>query len=428
MLICCRVFVVAPCPTKQKINVMPVLSFLDFTEPGFSTKSEAVKKARANHWCARTPLGLAILTHEHVGRLLRDRRLRQGSYAWPKSQNASGSFAEFWQRSIISLEGPKHKTIRGLAIKALSEEFVLSLVPQFDEIAIDLCRSLSTKGQCEFQNDFAMPFSGRAICALLNLPQSNWTAVAGDASTLGLAMGLHYKKHEAKINAACDRLTAIAERLIERTKANRSETDLVGRLISFNDPLKYVSHQDLIDIIVIMIFGGVDTTRSQLGFLMALFVSYPEQWADLRKDLNLVPNAIEEAIRAWPTTTWVTRETIEGFEFDGVWFPEGITLHLLVHSSAKDPELGYVADFDIHARQKRHHGFGGGAHHCLGHFVARTDMACALRHLAKALIAFDINGRSVYLPDSGNTSPELLPLKYTFDANFETALEKILSL
>ena len=91
--------------------------------------------------------------------------------------------------------------------------------------------------------------------------------------------------------------------------ANRSETGLVGRLISFNDPIKDVSHQDLIDLLVITIFGGVDTTRSQLGFLMALFARYPDQWVDLRRDLTLVPNAVEEAIRAWHTTSCATRET-----------------------------------------------------------------------------------------------------------------------
>ena len=122
--------------------------------------------------------------------------------------------------------------------------------------------------------------------------------------------------------------------------ANRSETGLVGRLISLNDPIKDVSRQDLIDLLVITIFGGVDTTRSQLGFLMALFALYPDQWVDLRRDLTLVPNAIEEAICAWPTTTWATREVTEAFECDGVLFPKGITVHLLVHSSAKDPALG----------------------------------------------------------------------------------------
>ena len=105
-------------------------------------------------------------------------------------------------------------------------------------------------------------------------------------------------------------------------------------------------------------------------FLMALFALYPEQLVDLRRDLNLVPNTIEEAIGAWPTTSWSTRETTEAFEYDGVLSPKGITVHLLVHSSGKDPALGQVAEFDIHARQKRHHGFGSGAHHCSGHFVA----------------------------------------------------------
>ena len=83
-------------------------------------------------------------------------------------------------------------------------------MPKFDKIVIELCQSLSVRGQCEFQNDFAMLLSGRAICALLELPLNDWKAVAGDTSTMGLATGLHYKKYEAKKNSACDRLTALA--------------------------------------------------------------------------------------------------------------------------------------------------------------------------------------------------------------------------
>ena len=63
----------------------PELCYLDFEKEGFSTKSEDVKAAR-EHWCARTPYGYAVLSHHHVGHLLRDKRLRQGSYAWPEKQ------------------------------------------------------------------------------------------------------------------------------------------------------------------------------------------------------------------------------------------------------------------------------------------------------------------------------------------------------
>lgn len=395
----------------------PELCYLDFEKEGFSTKSEDVKAARERHWCARTPYGYAVLSHHHVGHLLRDKRLRQGSYAWPEKQQATGSFAEFWQRSIISQEGAHHKRLRLLATKALSEDFVLTLVPQFNAIAQDLCIPLATKRECEFQSEFAMPFAGQAICVLLDLPRSEWRPVATWASTLGLAMGLEYQKHQDKINAACDALSALADQLIRRAQSNATASDLVRRLIVLHRDFPDISHQNLIDLIVIMIFGGVDTTRSQLGFLMALFDRNPDQWVLLKQNPTLAKSAIEEAIRAWPTTTWATREATQDFEYEGVAFKRSQTVHLLVHSSAKDSVLGDLPEFDIRLRQKRHHGFGGGAHHCLGHFVARTDMRCALSALSDAIDSFSVTDGAIYLPDRGNTSPEYLPLRYTANSH-----------
>ena len=113
--------------------------------PGFSTRSQAVCDARAKSWCARTPYGLAVLRHREVGQLLRDRRLRQGSYAWPDINGLSGSFAEFWKRSIISREGEVHKTLRSLAVPSLSQDFVESLRPEFDRIADRLARTDGTR-------------------------------------------------------------------------------------------------------------------------------------------------------------------------------------------------------------------------------------------------------------------------------------------
>ncbi len=392
------------------------LPFIDFTTPSFSTRSEFIKKAQKNFWCARTSLGLVIFSYKHVGKLLRDRRLRQGSYAWPSRQNAEGSFADFWRRSVISQEGLQHERLRLLSIKALDDDFICSLIPKFKKVADDLCISLRQKNACEFQSEFALPFAGKAICVLLNFPLSRWQEIANDASILGLAMGLNYKLNEKKINDACDRLINVANDMITRAEAGELDRGLVHRLVSLSKKFPEIDKTNLIDLVVMLIFGGVDTTRSQLGFTMALFDRYPEQWNFLSQDPSLVPNAIEEAIRAWPTTTWSTREAKEDFVLDGVRVLKGQTLHLLVHASSKDPALGDLPEFDIRLKQQRHHGFGGGAHHCLGHFMARTDMSCALNSLVKTFLNFKLNGCPRYLPDSGNTSPEYLPLSYTVRA------------
>lgn len=384
------------------------LPFLDFTAPGFSTRGPEVLAARAAHWCARTPCGLAVLRHREAGMLLRDRRLRQGSHAWPDRMGLTGSFAGFWQRSIISQEGAPHKAMRRIALAALAPEHIAALTPEFERIATDLADSFPATGG-EFIHEFTEPFAGCAITALLGLPDSEAAVIAADASALGLAMGLDCKAHEQAFNSATDRLMALARDLLDRAWRGDDTTGFTARLVAQSNE---VSGQALLDLIVISIFGGVDTTRAQLGFAMALFVLHPDQWRILRADPSLVPQAIEEVIRAWPTTTWSTREAAQDFEFQGVHVARGETVHILVHASATDPAAVPDWQFDITAPRKSHFGFGGGAHHCLGQLVARTDMAAALRVLVKKFRNVEFTGTPEWLPDSGNTSPKTLPLRF----------------
>ena len=81
------------------------LPYLDLTAADFSTRGTEVLAARTRYWCARTPFGIAVLRHRQAGQLLRDRRLRQGSHAWPKYMGLEGSFSEFWTNSVIGQEG-----------------------------------------------------------------------------------------------------------------------------------------------------------------------------------------------------------------------------------------------------------------------------------------------------------------------------------
>jgi len=87
-------------------------------------------------------------------------------------------------------------------------------------------------------------------------------------------------------------------------------------------------------------------------------------------------------------------------------------LHLLVHASARDPAICDDPRFDITAKRKRHFGFGGGAHHCIGHLVARTDTACALAALRDTFRCVAYDGEPEWLPDSGNTGARRLPIAY----------------
>lgn len=387
------------------------LPYLDFSAPGFSTRGKDVAKARAMSWCARTNLGLAVLRHREAGLLLRDRRLRQGSHAWPDTVGLNGSFAEFWRRSIISCEGAQHKQLRLLAQSALSKDFVLGLSPGFSEISESLIRDLRDRDTFEFMSAFSEPFAGQAIAFLLGLGPELAPPIARNASTLGLAMGLAAKDHETAVNDATDSLMRLAGDLVRRVRSGRDRTSYVARLVQLFDENQVRDETALLDLVVISIFGGVDTTRAQLGLAIGLFVDHPVQWQMLRRDPALIPSAIEEAIRTRPTTTWSTREALETFSFGGITVREGETVHILVHATSRDPMVTADQRFDVTCRRKMHFGFGGGAHHCLGQFVARTDMGEALRAMTRHWSELGWAGKPDWLPESGNTGPVRLPIR-----------------
>jgi cytochrome P450 len=145
---------------------------------------------------------------------------------------------------------------------------------------------------------------------------------------------------------------------------------------------------------------------------MHTFVEHPEQWRLLGERPELGPAAVEEVMRVRPTVTWVTREAVEDFTFDGLDIAAGATLHLFSESAGTDPAAVPDGRFDITAGRPEHFGFGGGVHHCLGHFVARIDMATALPLLARRLIDPVLDGEARFLPDSGNTGAVELPLRF----------------
>lgn len=342
--------------------------------------------------------------------ILRDRRFRQGSHAWPDTQGLAGSFAEFWKRSVISKEGPSHKADRRIVLDALHEDYVLSIAPAFSDIATQLAGNLPKGTPIEFVSAFSEPFAGQAIATLLDLPAFDAPEIAKHASALGLAMGIGSKQYETVFNAACTRLTDLAGDLLDKAQSPESSENFVSRLWNAAKCTGMTDRQTLLDLIVISIFGGVDTTRAQLAFAVAQFIEHPTQWQALRSDPSLADLAVDEIIRTYPTTTWSTREAIDDITLSGVTIARGETVHIFTHATATDPRIEPDNSFSITHRRKRHFGFGGGAHHCLGQFVARTDMACALRVMAATWQKLDWGGTPEWLPDSGNTSPKSLPV------------------
>lgn len=386
---------------------------LDVADPSFSITSEEVHAARERSWYATTPYGIAVLRYDEMSRLLKHPKLRQGSAAWPAHNGVTeGPFAQWWASWILNKEGEEHHRLRRLMNPAFSPKLIGGLVPRFQALADELIDGFAETDRCEFVAEFAEPYAARVIAIMLGIPEEEWPIIARESATIGLALGVTFQQELPKIETALSRLYDYADALIADRRA-RPRDDFATAFVSASRAEDgRLSDTELRDGMVLLIFGGFDTTRNQLGLAMQTFSRNLDQWALLADRPDLGGRAVEEVMRVNPTVRWVTREVREDFTFQDVALRAGTTVHLYSESAGTDPRA-FTAGFDITAERKPHFGFGGGAHHCLGHFVARSDMSEALPLLARRMRDIRLLPGSSWLADSGNTGPVRLPIGFT---------------
>jgi cytochrome P450 len=348
---------------------------------------------------------------------------------WPAHHGiTSGPFADWWASWVLNLEDEAHHRMRRLLSPAFSRRIVEALRPRFGNLAGELADSFAGAGRCEFMADFAEPYAARVIAIMLGIAEEEWPTIAAESATVGLAMGVRIREHLPRIEAALAALYDYADAVIA-ARRREPRDDLVTHLVKSQADEGGVAGYGLMadgltgdgltgaelrDALVLLIFGGFDTTRNQLGLAMQVFLEHAAQWRLLGEHPELGAAAVEEVMRVRPTTTWVTREALAEFTFDGLDIKAGTTIHLFCESAGTDTAQAGSGEFDITATGRPpHFGFGGGIHYCLGHYVARADMATALTVLAGRLGDPRPAGEAVWLPDSGNTGPVRLPISFT---------------
>lgn len=387
--------------------------YFDLADPSFDVTSAEVHEARDEDWFVETAYGWAVLRYDEGGALLRDRRFRQGNARWP-AQNGihAGMFSDWWAETLLSLEGDDHARLRKLLMPAFRNKTIAALRPRFQSLADELVDGFAERGRVEFVSEFAEPYAARIICVLLGLPEDAWREVAHWADDLGKSFGINVAADLPLIEAALEGLRGyLAEVVADRRSHPRD--DLVTTLLRAQEDDGRLSEHELSVALVFLAFAGMETTRNQLGLALRVLLRHPDQWRLLGGRPDLGPQAVEEVMRVSPTVTWVTREAIEDVDLHGLHIPRGGIVQVLSHAAGTDPAAMPDPSFDITAVRPPHLGFGAGVHHCLGHFVARTDMAVALPLLARRMPEATPDGPGTWLPVSGNTGPVRFPIRFT---------------
>ncbi len=288
---------------------------------------------------------------------------------------------------LTAMDGEAHKNIRSL----LQPVFMPETVNRWKETKIDrvireeyLQPMVASKGADIME--FALYFPIRVIYSLIGFPEDRPEEIEQYAAwALAILAGpqVDPEKAAAARGAAMEAAQALYDVVkvvvAQRRSQGATGDDLISRLIRAEYEGRSLDDHEITTFVRSLLPAASETTTRTFGTLMTLLLERPELLARIREDRSLVPKAIDEAVRYEPVATFKVRQAAKDVEIRGVAIPQGAMVSCIVTSANRDEDAFENADtFNIDRRAKPSFGFGFGPHMCIGQFVAKTEINCAL--------------------------------------------------
>lgn len=388
----------------------------DLHGPRFHT---TMRELRARGWLAATPLGYVVLEREAAGFFLRSRAAE-----FPGMKIAEifgiddGPLYEEMRRNILHINGADHARLRGLVNPSFTPRAAERWRPAMRGFMGQLLDGVLGNGdevRCDFVGAVAKPYPSLVIATVLGAPLddaprlhewSNWVQRQFDAPTL-MAERPRIERNVVELYDYLDELLA--------TRRDDPGDDLISQLLTARaEDGDRLSDVELVNLVLDVLIGGIDTTQSQLAHALRLLAEHPDQWALLREDPAAhAPAAVEEALRYEPITPFTARILTEDVEYRDVWFPRDTVLLICAHSANRELPDGDAFDLAAPRDTGRPLTFGAGIHYCLGANLARAELQEGLRLIAERVEAFALDGEPVYEGVQGVYGLRELPLRLT---------------
>lgn len=245
-------------------------------------------------------------------------------------------------------------------------------------VASGLIDRMADRNPFDLVADFTHLYPLEVLCALMGVPEEDIGRFSGWTVDLGLLARFPLTPHLARIDAAILGLRTYFRELVELRRRQPDE-DFVSTLIAAQTETGPLTEDELHGALLNLLFAGHDTTRYQFGWVVQLLLEHGE-WERVCTEPDLVPGAVEEAMRLEPALHIMLRKAVDAVEYHGLTLPAGTLLAVNIYATNCDPAMFPDPHrFDVtRANAHRHLGFGHGGHLCLGHALARAEMAEAL--------------------------------------------------
>ncbi len=310
------------------------------------------------------------------------------------------------------LNPPEHGIYRRVLNKYFTPERMDAIRPRLRQYVVDGLQPLVDRGEGDIVQELCQPYPARALSALMNLGDdahhelmshfTKFAEVGWDPAAMNDLMFKVFAEHITKV---------VAER---RQSPLDPEQDILSGIMAMEIDGEPMPDATAVAVGVALIGAGHATTADALSVSIYRLAVDPYLQARLRREPELIPQAIEEFLRLESPLPERGRFASTDIELHGRTIPEGALVALNFGAANLDPEEFQNPEACIITRSpNRHLAFGHGAHKCAGAPLARVELAVALEELLSRTKNFELAGATQNAPGLMLNGIALLPLRLT---------------
>ncbi len=287
---------------------------------------------------------------------------------------------------MLNENPPRHTELRSLVNRAFSPKMVMEMREHIQEIADKLIDSFISAGKVEFISEFAFLLPVTVIAEMLGVPASDHAKFRQWSCDMSQTLeGTFDRATLQKSNKANDDLIDYLRPLLAQRK-QQPKNDLISALILAEENGVKLTDEDILGNVVLILLAGHETTVNLIGNGIFLLLKHPFELEKLKKNPELIDQAVEEILRFDSPVQTVRRLAGQDMSFHGQELKKGELLVLFLGAANRDPEIFAEPDnFDISRSPNKHLSFSSGIHHCLGASLARLEAKIAISTILSRL-------------------------------------------
>jgi len=283
---------------------------------------------------------------------------------------------ELIQAMFIGMDPPKHDRLKALFQRGFTPKRIAEHEDAIRAITVRVLDGLADRETCDLVSDVAQPVVSRVIGSFMGIPPEDdaiWARLmsaalgAGDPDVNPHGPEAVMQRDVPEIFERCRRL--IAERREHPTD------DLTSVLVHAQLDGHGLEEHEIVMGFFLLMAAGNDSTKATYCSGMRALLENLDQRRLLLDDPELVPSAVEEALRMFPAFAHFRRTATKDTELNGQKIRAGDKVVMWYVSSNRDETRYEDPDrFDV-TRNPEHQAFGaGGRHFCLGTALARLEL------------------------------------------------------